>query len=206
MTKELYEVMMGQDWAKAPLDYLTTTHHAIVSRFEESFRYVSLRPENAETFSYEFASILRDACSAFGSFSDAVIRASSSNVGKKKKLEIDDFFDFYSQYAPDLPKGYIDVAGVPEAYRLQPFWGWSKGQPPRWWTAHNKIKHSEYDNIKQGNLQNATNAVAAVETTLRRATKNQRGTRLFSDYGGPWARPWEPGQPGTQHIKRLFEP
>jgi len=144
MTMDLYQVMR-QNWAKAPLDYLTTTHHAIVSRFEESFRYVSLRPENAKTFSYEFASILRDASSAFGSFSAAVIRASSPSVGKKKKLEIADFFDFYSQYALDLPKGFIDieVVAIPETRRLQPFWGWANGHPPSWWTAHNKIKHSE---------------------------------------------------------------
>ena len=48
---ELHQIFR-QDWAKAPLEYLVTTHLAIVSRFEQSLRYVSLHPENAPTFSY----------------------------------------------------------------------------------------------------------------------------------------------------------
>lgn len=152
---ELYEVI-SQNWAKRPLEYLATAHLAIVSRFEQSFRYVSLRRENAAAFSYEFASIPRDAGSALGSFSDAVVRDSDPR-------------------------------------RLQAFWGWTRRQAPVWWKAHNDVKHSEYKHAEKGNLQNATTAVAAVEIILRRATLNQRGTELFS----PWGGPWEPGEPGT---------
>ena len=200
-TPELYEVM-SEGWAKAPLDYLATTHMAIGSRFKESFRYVSLHRENAKTFSYEFASILRDAGSAFGSFSDAVVRASNPNKGWRRAPNIADFFDFYSQYAPDLPKAYIEMIGLSGPIRLQPFWGWTRRQAPAWWKAFNHVNHSEYKYATEGNLQNTTNAVAAVEIILRRATSNQKGTGLFSSWGGPW----EPGQLGTSHIERLFDP
>lgn len=198
---DLYTIMT-QEWAKAPLEYLTATQHAIVSRFEESFRYVRLHPGNAKTFSYEFASILRDACSAFGSFSAALMRASNPTLGPEKNLNINDFLSFYSGYSPDLSKAYIEVRSIPGPCRLQPFWGWSEHTTPAWWKAHNNIKHSEYDHAREGNLQNATNAVAAVEIVLRCATQDQKGTTLFSPWGGPWG----PGQRGTEHIQRLFDP
>lgn len=67
---------MSEEWAKDPCAYLVATHNAIVSRFEEMLRYVTLHCDNSRTFSYEFASILRDACSLFGSFSGAVLKAS----------------------------------------------------------------------------------------------------------------------------------
>lgn len=193
---------MSEEWARAPLDYLERTHHAIVSRFESSLRYVSLHRENAKTFSYEFASILRDACSAFGSFSAAIMRASNSKIGQGKEPDINDFRKLYSLYSPDLLTTYVEVRSLLGAPRLQPFWGWTQKNRPAWWKAHNLIKHSEYDNLREGNLQNATNAVAAVEIVLRCATQNQKGTGLFS----PWGGPWQPGQQGTEHICRLFEP
>lgn len=199
--KDLYTIA-AEEWARAPLAYLETTHQAIVSRLESSFRYVSLRTENAKTFSYEFASILRDACSAFGSFSAAVMRASNSESGQKKDPKMNDFFNFYFQYSPDLSMAYVEVRSLLGAPRLQPFCGWTQSNTPPWWKAHNKIKHSEYDNLREGNLQNATNAVAALEMILRCTTNNEKGTRLFSPWGGPW---W-PGQSGTEHIRRLFDP
>jgi hypothetical protein len=201
---DLYEDL-SESWANEPREYLQRAQRDIISRFQGSFRFVALRPENAETFSYEFASLLRDAGSAFASFSDAVIQGLGTK--KSKWLTIKDYFDFYTGYVPDLSKKFIDVAIVEHGheYRLQPFWEWDH-QPkgPNWWCAYNDVKHSEYKNSKQGNLRNATNAIAAVEMVLRLATVSQQGgTGIFRPLGGP---PWEPGQPGAEHIKRLFEP
>ena len=119
-----------------------------------------------------------------------------------KNANITDFFDFFSGYTLDLPETYIDVVNLADPYRLQPFWGWTRQQTPSWWKAHNNVKHSEYENAQDGNLRNATHAVAAVEIILRFGTLNQKGTGLFR----PPCGPWEPGQPGTSHIQRLFEP
>ena len=204
---DLYEAL-SQPWAKEPLDYLYNTQRAIVSRFQESFRYVTLRRENAETCSYEFASLLRDAGSAFGSFSDAVTKGSDPARKWRSPPSIKNFFEFYNAYALDLSAKFIDVAIVEhgDQYRLQPFWGWSH-QPqkgPNWWRAYNHVKHSEYNSATEGNLRNTTNAVAAVEMVLRLATPNQqRGTGMFRPLGGA---PWEPGQAGAEHIQYLFEP
>ena len=33
---------------------------------------------------------------------------------------------------------------------------------PRWWDAYNAVKHHEYDEFRQGNLENCVNAVAAL--------------------------------------------
>lgn len=77
-----------------------------------------------------------------------------------------------------------------------PFRNWTRNNGPSWWTAHNRLKHSEYEHKQQGNLQNATNAIAANEIVLRSSTQGQ-GTVLFS----PWGTNWAPGQLG---IKLLF--
>jgi hypothetical protein len=180
----LDEVTLG-DWAKEHRNYLATRQRAIVSRFENSLRYVSVDQANAKTFSYEFASILRDAGSAFGSFSDAVVRGSDPTKSWKRAPDIKDFFNFYIEHIPNLPEEDINIGGHSGSCKLQPFWGWTAKEPPVWWTAYNKVKHSEYKHAKLGNLQNATNAVAAVEIILRYATLSQegRGTGLFSLWG-----------------------
>jgi hypothetical protein len=200
---DFYQIM-HECWAKPHLDYLASTHYAIVSRFEESLRYVSLDSRNGGAYSYEFASILRDVGSAFGSFSDGVVRDSNHDkTWEKRPPNIVDFFEFYSRFQPEFPKTYIDVRGISgPGYRLQPFWGWTEKHAPPWWEAHNNLKHSEYKNAVQGNLRNATNAVAAIEIVLRVATLNQVGTELFHNWGGIW----EPGQAGTAHIQLLFDP
>ena len=179
---ELYEVM-SQGWANDPLDYLAARRHAIVSRFEDSLRYVTLHRENAKTISYGFGSILRGAGSTFGSFSDAVVRNSNLQRGWNRDPNVRDFFDFYSQYAPDLPKEYIEMVVFSGPGRLQPFWGWTEQEAQGWWKAQINVKHSEYKYAREVNLRNATNAVAAVEIILRRSNLNQKGTRVFS----PWA-------------------
>lgn len=135
---ELYEWLSHQEWAKAPLDYLASTHRVIVGRFQDTFRYVSLHPDNANTFSYEFASILRDAGSAFGSFSDALVRGSDPS---KSKPDIGDFLRFYSEYAPTLHKTNVRVLVLSDDFRLLPFQGWIQGgQSPGWWKAYNNVR------------------------------------------------------------------
>ncbi|MBI4329444.1 MAG: hypothetical protein HY685_06230 [Chloroflexi bacterium] len=206
---DFYQVM-GDERARALVRYLATTNRAIVARLEECFRYVSLRRENGDTFSYEFASILRDACSAFGSFTDGVARAAGLARRYQRASSIKDFFSFYDAYswnAHSLTQTYIEVTeqeapDLRNTRRLQPFSEWTRSAPPSWWTAHNKIKHSEYLNAHEGNLRNAMNAVAALELILKSATQNEKGTRLFSS----WGAPWKPGQRGTEHIERLFDP
>ena len=178
----------GQDWAVEPLNYLTTTHLAIVSRFKQSLRYVSLHQANGDTFSYEFASILRDAGSAFGSFSDAVVRA--SNLEKdwgRGSPRIGDFRKFYLKLEPRLTKLNIEATGITSPNRLLvPFWGWTSKNSPDWWIAHNDVKHSEYKWAYRGNLKNATYALAAVEIILRRATSHTSHSDMFDFVGHNW--------------------
>jgi len=185
-------------WAKELLDYMADRQRAIVERFEASFRFVSLHTANAEAFSYELASTLRDAGSAFLSFHDAVVREWAP---KKKRIGVKDVLEYYEGNDPDFRKLYIEFARHPGALRLQPFWSWTFGSPPKWWTAYNQLKHSEYKHIEVGNMANATHAISAVEIVLRCWSPDRRGTNLFRPPGY-----WEPGQAGVEHIQRMFEP
>lgn len=176
----------GQAWAVEPLNYLITTHLAIVSRFQESRRYVSLHQANGNAFSYEFASILRDAGSAFGSFSDAVVKGSNPEKWGERDPTIGDFRKFYLKLQPRLNELNIQAAGITSPNRLlAPFWGWTSKKPPDWWKAHNEVKHSEYRNASRGNLKNAMCALAAVEIVLRRATSVFQ-SELFELVGFNW--------------------
>jgi hypothetical protein len=56
--------------------------------------------------------------------------------------------------------------------------------PMKWWSAHNKLKHSDIDNSKEGNFQNAFNALAGVAFLMSQCLGNEgRQTKLFSEIG-----------------------
>jgi len=190
------------EWAKEPLNYLTNTHLAIVSRFEQSLRYVSLHRDNGNTFSYEFASILRDVASAFGSFTGEIIKASDQEkVWAWNKPDIKDYRNFYLKIAPGLPTDFVELSGfyLPDRL-LNPFWEWEDKTAPGWWNAYNKIKHSEYKHADLGNLQNVTNAIAAVDIILKSADF-QRGSDFFTWVG----HNWNPDGPANQNLRPLFD-
>jgi len=57
-----------------------------------SFRYVDVDPENGRVFSYEFSSILNDACRTFGSSMDKIVRNDSSTP-KRTEYNVWDYYN-----------------------------------------------------------------------------------------------------------------
>jgi hypothetical protein len=56
--------------------------------------------------------------------------------------------------------------------------------PMKWWSAHNKLKHSDIDNSSEGNFRNAFNALAGVAFLLSQCLGLEgRQTRLFGKIG-----------------------
>lgn len=45
---------------------------------------------------------------------------------------------------------------------LKPWTDWTKGQPPFWWNAHNKVKHHRHQHFDKANLKNCLNSIAAL--------------------------------------------
>ena len=61
-------------WFTEARDYVELRYDALVNRFKKTFDYVAPHKENCETYSYEYASILRDSASAFDSTLKRFIR------------------------------------------------------------------------------------------------------------------------------------
>jgi hypothetical protein len=151
----------SQDWFKKAKAYLLARRSTIQQRLQTTFRFVDLSRENCTTFSYEFASILRDSGSVFGSVLDSLTNGTKGNFGIKtdfwdyKKLLLNEDVDIHRrtlQVRPLFPSGML----VPLSALSKPT------ETPNWWRAYNNVKHSEYENFRDGNLQNAVLSVAAL--------------------------------------------
>ena len=82
-----------QDWFEFASNYVFSRFEAIEIRFIETTRYVEIHTDNRLTFSYEYASILRDCGSTFGSLLDAIIKGAkivksetNTNIADYRKL------------------------------------------------------------------------------------------------------------------------
>lgn len=126
----------------------------------ETFRYVACHPNNRNTFSYEYASILRDAGSVFGSVMDRLVRETSSVSGQ---LDIRKYREWLRSEVENIHSLAAEI-NYPLAERvLLPFLT-LKDENGRleWWNAYNELKHSDIDKFQVGNFENALNSVAAL--------------------------------------------
>lgn len=151
----------SQDWFKKAKAYLLARRSSIQQRLQTTFRFVDLSRENDATFSYEFASILRDSGSVFGSVLDLLTKGKKddfgiqTNFGDYRELLLSEDVDIHHrtlQVRPLFPSGML----VPLSVLSQPT------GTPSWWRAYNNVKHSEYENFRDGNMQQAVLSVAAL--------------------------------------------
>jgi len=149
----------------------------------ETFRYVDCNPLNYDVFSYEYASILRDVGSVFGSIMDRLVRKTGflpadedSNMGHYRKW-----------LTKEIENIHLVSVGLsyPIQQRLSPFQLIKhENQSLRWWTAYNNVKHSDISMFKDGNLRNALNSLGAFAILYAvMDVNNGSGIRLFSEIG-----------------------
>lgn len=154
-----YQDHHEKEWYVRATEYLRERRNFVQKRFTECLRYVDVHPGNSETFSYEFASILRDCGSVFSSVLDAVIKGSTPG---KRETNITDYKSFLQAQDDTVHLYSVHFRGRFPDGLILPFYSLKNSKSPGWWNAYNKVKHSEYDAYESGNLGNATTALAAL--------------------------------------------
>lgn len=179
--------------------YLFQKYRQIEDRMEETFHFVALHKDNENTFSYEFASILRDSGSAFSSVIDELVRKTTS---KTKKLY--NFRDYRRFLINEVSNIHLCVVAVNPLFPLviMPFSALrdSKKGQPKWWRAYTVVKHFEVTQHREGNLCNALGSLAALAIV-----GSQMGcfirTQLFVNVGIAYP----PNDPAIQKERILFD-
>lgn len=154
----------SEEWFKRATSYWNSRFEFVEERLISTLRYVELHRDNGDTFSPEFSSILRDAGSTFGSVLDALLRGAAVAPRKKDRgYEFPDYSDFLLAEDQDFSSRTACIRMLFPNSMIVPFEGLEDTNGvPKWWTAHNKVKHQEYDMYPFGNLKNAVNAVCGL--------------------------------------------
>jgi hypothetical protein len=156
----LNAIFRGKLWFGETLSYLMARYDFIEERTIATFRYVDPDPKNANTFAYEYGSILRDAGSAFASTLDRFVSEGSTS---SKEYSILDYRKFLTASVPNISSVCLRLRYARSAVFLRPFTALEdEKERMAWWNAYNQIKHSEIDMLQEGNLVNSLNGVASL--------------------------------------------
>lgn len=151
----------GLDWFESANTYCFHRFVIIEGRFDVASRYVGIHTNNRGTFSYEFASILRDCGSVFGSTMDALVKGSGAIT--KKQSNIHDYRNFLLSLIPDIENKSIQIRPCFPNGIILPFKEFGKKNGiPAWWKGYNEVKHNEHDKFSGGNLENCVTALSAL--------------------------------------------
>ena len=170
--------------------YLIQRYNSIENRMIETFRYVACHPDNRNTFSYEYASMLRDAGSVFGSVMDRLVRETSPDSGL---LDIRDYTRWLRQLDIEFSRGkfakiHFIAADINYPLKKRALFPYLplKDEDGRleWWNAYNDVKHSDIDKFHVGNFENSLNSVAALAILLALFGEEESySIRLFYQIG-----------------------
>lgn len=151
----------NEAWFSHAASYLFSRFPSVEARLQTAFRYVELHTENRSIFSYEFASVLRDSGSIFGSVADALVRGARDTP--KREYDFGDYRDFLLQEIPDIHRRTVHLRPCFPCGIVVPFEELYGGTGiPKWWHAYNQVKHREYHEFRMGNLENCITAVSGL--------------------------------------------
>jgi hypothetical protein len=164
------------EWVDEQRRCLHARFRAIAKRFEATVRYVDLDRRNAGTFSYEYASLLRDAGGTFGSVMDRIVR---ENGGKAKQPTMKHFREHICKVfrARGEQPHHLAVHVLPDWKTVYPFEEFDPNGPGaglEWWKAYTNVKHTESVNLTQGNLKNALTAFTGSRHRVRCCSAGMR--------------------------------
>lgn len=150
----------GAPWFDSLTSYIGSRLDAIELRLQTALRFVDLHPDNGPTFSYEFASLTRDAAGAWGSAIHGLINGPN---GTNLSTGFADYRKFLIQHDLDVTRRSLQLRPLSPSGIVVPFESLADtSTAPRWWSAHNKLKHSEHAHFQVGTLFNAIEATAAL--------------------------------------------
>jgi len=170
-------------WFGEARDHVEFRYSALVNRFKKTFDYVTPHKENSETFSYEYASILRDTGSVFDSTLRRIIRKTDLDYDER----IGGMMKFLRSYEPQLQ--YIRLRFLHYGGFVYPFKVGENGVPS-WWNAYNELKHEEIVHNSQGNFKNAIVGLSALGI-IKQSMGRSLDLDIFSVVGYPFAKPQE---------------
>ena len=186
-----------QDWVTELEKLLGTRYLAIESRLLDSFRFVDLHEDNKVAFSAGYASMLRDACSAYSSTCDRLVRATKFLNPEPTETNNGHYRDFLLKNVPTIADVCVKLDYSYGDKYLIPFDAFRHEGSSDWWDAFTNLKHTEFDDFKKGNLVNCLNAVGGLMVLVKLLdyTSQERGllspeskfaSRLFAEVGTPF--------------------
>lgn len=133
---------------------------AIEQDLEHLARYVDLS-SNDETFSIEIARLLLSACSEI----EVVLKLLAQK--NKPNTSASNINEYFADVVPFFPKIINFEVQIPKhGINHKPWSNWSAGSPPKWWTDHNKVKHTRHMHFQLATLKNCLNATGGLFITL----------------------------------------
>lgn len=180
----LYHKFKEKPWFLAVLSYTLIRFHSIESRMIETFRYVDCNPENYDVFSYEYASILRDSGSVFGSIMDRLVRETSSQP-TEREYNMGDYRKWLIKEVENVHLVSVGLVYPVQQRFLLPFHQIEQeNERLEWWTAYNNVKHIDISKFKDGNLGNTLHSIGALAVLYAVMDKNNGSQiRLFDEIG-----------------------
>jgi hypothetical protein len=130
---------------------------AIESDLENTARYVEVTPGNFRTYSVEYARILLSAGSEVDVMSKLLCKTLEPNASPKTIKE------YRRCILSHYPKFWsFEISLTRYGLGRQPWEAWSRGETPKWWKSHNRVKHKRDEYFTEANLENAIDAVAGL--------------------------------------------
>jgi len=151
---------------------------SLESTLSNFVEYVPLDTHNRKVFSPKLGSILLSAATQIEATFKAIIRSSylesddnidrgklrttRRNIENNNTITINDYKELLNRYF-HLSRRKVVIRQPGKIYKqTRPFLRFGVSKTPIWWTSHNRVKHSFYDNIRHATFQRTFTAVAAL--------------------------------------------
>lgn len=136
----------------------------------ELARWIEFHQSNFQCFSIQLARILMVASAE----ADVMAKKLASDIDQENKVDsINGYREVIMSAYPDFHTYTVEVPRY--GLSFSPWSNWElPNNPPRWWTANNKVKHHRSNCFDRASLENALNSVAGLFVLI--ATYYQRKT------------------------------
>jgi hypothetical protein len=137
-------------------------------RLRELLQYIEPRGANLKAYGHATRDLLVLACTEVETGWKAVLRENGyKRVDHKQKMVDARFWncerDYVNVVKPmRLHDWEVTLMGHPHVKPIRPFAGWAPSAPPRWYKAHNAVKHDRERDFSRATLRDCIEALAGV--------------------------------------------